>query len=220
MTCAECEQLFDAYLDGQLTGALRLEFDAHRLRCRRCQQTIAMLEAVGNVLSADAEPPTLSDDFTERVMQTVAPSKARTRRFPRWRITLATVALAQAAAILLFVVYRPASSDSTSPQDDAVVAEPVAARADLMNDPAFQGLHGLITDRIQDRVWTMWSDGMQIPQHVRQLATSLDFKLPDEYVRASEKMADAGPLQIFLSNPTSDDAERSSDGTDDELHSL
>ncbi len=219
MTCTECEQLFDAYLDGQLTGALRLEFDAHRLRCRRCQQTLAMLEAVGNVLSADAEPPTLSDDFTDRVMQSVAPAATQTRRFPRWRVTLATVALAQAAAILLFVSFRPDSTDTTPPPVIPVSNDPLAARADLMDDPAFQGLRGLITERIQDRVWAMWSDGMQLPQHVRQLATGLDFKLPDEYVRASEKVVDAGPLQLFLNSPTSDDAE-SSDRTDDDLHSL
>ena len=45
MNCSEAEQLFDAFLDGQLTGSLRLELDAHRLRCRRCQQTLAMMEA-------------------------------------------------------------------------------------------------------------------------------------------------------------------------------
>ena len=68
MNCAEFERLIDAYLDGELAGSLRVEFDAHRLRCRRCQLTMIAMESVETVLANDRPLATLSDDFTERVM--------------------------------------------------------------------------------------------------------------------------------------------------------
>ena len=92
MNCSEAEQLFDAYLDGQLTGSLRLELDAHRLRCRRCQQTLAMMEACEHVLTADRRAPELSVDFTERVMA----DTTRRRRIPG-RLRSTRVALAAEA---------------------------------------------------------------------------------------------------------------------------
>ncbi|MHC5035492.1 MAG: anti-sigma factor family protein, partial [Planctomycetota bacterium] len=75
MNCSECERLFDAYLDGQLAGSLRLEFDAHRLRCRRCQQTLAMLETIGNVIASDPQVPEMSVTFTDRVMRQIQPPR-------------------------------------------------------------------------------------------------------------------------------------------------
>jgi len=104
MNCSEAEQLFDAYLDGQLTGSLRLELDAHRLRCRRCQQTLAMMEACEHVLTADQRVPALAEDFTERVMS----DAVHRRRLPgRLRSTRVAVAIGfglQAAAVLILAI--------------------------------------------------------------------------------------------------------------------
>jgi len=104
MNCSEAEQLFDAYLDGQLTGSLRLELDAHRLRCRRCQQTLAMMEACEHVLTADRRVPALAEDFTERVMS----DAVQRRRIPgRLRSTRVAVAVGfglQAAAVLILAI--------------------------------------------------------------------------------------------------------------------
>ena len=72
MNCSDAERLFDAFLDRQLSGTLRLELDAHRLRCRQCQQTLAMLESCGEVIASDRRGPVLSDDFAERVMADVS----------------------------------------------------------------------------------------------------------------------------------------------------
>src|SRR5512143_2502532 len=102
MICSECEQLFDAYLDGQLAGSLRLEFDAHRLRCRHCQQTLAMLEAVGHVISSDSQAPELSGDFTSRVMRQI--EQPHVVRWPMPRVALVLGAVAQIAAVLVFAL--------------------------------------------------------------------------------------------------------------------
>ena len=71
MNCAEAEQFFDAYLDGELSGSLRLEFDAHRLRCPLCQQKLAMMEACEHIIARDTRTPACSDDFTYRVMNEI-----------------------------------------------------------------------------------------------------------------------------------------------------
>ena len=79
MNCADCEQLLDAFLDGQLSGALRLEFEAHRLRCARCRQTVVMMESMGNIIACDRREPLVSNDFTQRVMSAVQAGDATKR---------------------------------------------------------------------------------------------------------------------------------------------
>src|SRR5512143_2249321 len=99
MICSECEQLFDAYLDGHLAGSLRLEFDAHRLRCPHCQQTLAMLETIGHVIAADSHrQPELSAGFTDRVLEEITRPRERIFRLPYVRAAVVVGALAQAAA--------------------------------------------------------------------------------------------------------------------------
>lgn len=122
MNCSEAEQLFDAYLDGQLTGSLRLELDAHRLRCRRCQQTLAMMEACEHVLTADQRVPALAEDFTERVMS----DAVQRRRIPgRLRSTRVAVAVGfglQAAAVLILAIIF--QSKPSQPLDRPIGLEP------------------------------------------------------------------------------------------------
>lgn len=107
MNCVEAESLLDAHLDGELSGALRLEFDAHRLRCPGCQRKLAMLEACENILASDtAAAPALSDDFTDRLMARLATAQPPRRRVLR-RFALPAAALPAAAAILLFAFVFP-----------------------------------------------------------------------------------------------------------------
>ncbi len=104
MNCPEAEQFFDAYLDGELIGSLRLEFDAHRLRCSACQQKLAMMETCEHILARDTRMPTLSEGFTDRVMAEIEQRRLVARRTRKRRITIvATVAL-QAAAVIVFAV--------------------------------------------------------------------------------------------------------------------
>lgn len=102
MNCSDAEQFFDAYLDGELVGSLRLEFDAHRLRCTACQQKLAMMEACEHILAGDQRGSLLSPDFSNRVMNQIRRSGSRPGAQPRRRLVFAAAAVLQAAAVLTF----------------------------------------------------------------------------------------------------------------------
>lgn len=116
MNCNEAERLFDAHLDGQLSGSLRLEFEAHRLRCRRCTQTLALIESCTRVIASDSRIPALSDSFTDRVMSRVRQTHM-TRRLRLNRKTIAASIVLQAAAVLLFAFYFRPQSPVSRPAD-------------------------------------------------------------------------------------------------------
>lgn len=116
MNCNEAERLFDAHLDGQLSGSLRLEFEAHRLRCRRCTQTLSLLESCTRVIASDSRIPALSDSFTDRVMSRVRQTRM-TRRLRLNRKTIAASVVLQAAAVLLFALYLRPQAPVPHPAD-------------------------------------------------------------------------------------------------------
>jgi len=104
MNCSEAEHFFDAYLDGELAGSLRLEFDAHRLRCTVCQQKLAMMEACEHILARDTRGPALSEGFTDRVMSEIDQQRIIARRVRKRRLIIGTTVAFQAAAIITFAV--------------------------------------------------------------------------------------------------------------------
>lgn len=105
MNCSEAERLFDPYLDGELSGSLRLEFDAHRLRCAMCQRKLAMMEACEQIVAGDRRTPVLSPNFSDRVMADLIRRRVETSRTQRRRwTTMAAIGL-QAAAVIGFVLF-------------------------------------------------------------------------------------------------------------------
>lgn len=124
MNCSDAERLFDAFLDRELSGTLRLELDAHRLRCRRCQQTLAMLESCGDVIASDRGGPLLDDDFAERVMADIADrqdSRPRIYRFRATRVAAVVGTLIPAAAVLVIAVLFSNSDSTIAPPSDVNV---------------------------------------------------------------------------------------------------
>jgi anti-sigma factor RsiW len=71
MRCEEARQLFDAYLDGELSPSLATELGVHRVRCAECRRSFALLEVSGHILSSDRDPVTVPDDFSERLLACV-----------------------------------------------------------------------------------------------------------------------------------------------------
>jgi hypothetical protein len=71
MQCEQARQLFDAYLDGELSPSLATELGAHRLRCADCRQALALLEVSGHILRSDRDTVQASDDFTDRLLACV-----------------------------------------------------------------------------------------------------------------------------------------------------
>lgn len=223
MNCTECEQLFDAYLDGQLSGSLRLEFDAHRLRCQRCQQTLAMLETVGFVLRNDEETPPLRDEFADHVMRRIHVReriRPRVIRFPLRRVAIVAATMVQAAAVLMIALFlaRPPANPATP-----VTAPPVElATSDESASPGYQGVMAYLTELVDDQLWeTYYNTGEKLPADVLKLAAYLDLTLPETYARESEKIAEAAPLEIFLpSGARSDDEQDESEDAADDVHSI
>lgn len=194
MTCAECERLYDAYLDGQLSGTLRLEFDTHRLRCRRCQQTIAMLEACTFVIGADRRQPALSADFTERVMEQIAEHTDAQRRVYRVRATRVAFVvggLIQAAAVVIFAIMLPRSGvDPATPRADGPATAGAGLSLTGVDDPAID-LREYVFGRLERGLRNTpakWTEDM------RQLAGYLNVSVPEPVARASADPRTLMPL--------------------------
>ncbi len=156
MNCQEAEQLFDAYLDGELSESLRLEFDAHRLACPLCEQKLAILEACAHTLAGDDDVPALSDDFTDRVMarvrQTPVPISRLRRR--RWVTAAVLTNVAAAVAFLLWLALphpRPGTTVATTTTATAAPPQPGPAEAldEALRDRSGVELYGYIVSRLE-----------------------------------------------------------------------
>jgi len=102
ITCQHVRQLFDRYLDGELSPSLQAELHAHQLTCSMCQTELAMLEACGDVVALDRCEPKLSASFTNRVLLARRGQLAGQRRHGRGRVALVVGGpIAAAAGILL-----------------------------------------------------------------------------------------------------------------------
>lgn len=100
MRCENARQLFDAYLDGELSGAMATEFAAHRVRCAACRRDLALLEVAGHVLATDPEAANAPVEFTDRLLACMdARSRSLPHRVARWAYVAGP--LAAAAVILL-----------------------------------------------------------------------------------------------------------------------
>jgi hypothetical protein len=99
LDCLQFEQLLDRYLDDDLTGSFKLECEAHVVECESCGHLLAMMEAVGRIVS-DGDPtvPQLDEGFTDRLIGDLAHIQ---QRHHRWRQMLSAGA---AAAALITVI--------------------------------------------------------------------------------------------------------------------
>lgn len=160
MHCEQARQLFDAYLDGELSPSLATELGAHRLRCADCRQALALLEVSGHILRSDRDPVQASDGFTDRLLACVDTA-------PSWRrkvlnsIYIGGPLAAAAVIALAFVgvfdgkrpsqvagvqqVAAPSVVQSTQPGNQAAVAPAQTV------DPAEQAL-GEFFDQTQQRM--------------------------------------------------------------------
>lgn len=198
MNCAEWERLLDAYLDGQLSGSLRLEFDAHRLRCRRCQQTVAMMEACEHVLATDARVPALPDDFTDRVMVAIEQRKPAAVRYRGLRVALVAGGLFQAAAVLAFVFYTPVQRSTVAPSNPSrPVVMPGPDYASLRDRVDREEYLVRMIERAVDARRSIASDLGGLAQY------PLAMMVPDEVARSSSNLMNVNPLMGLFEAITS-----------------
>lgn len=97
MNCEHAQQLFDAYLDGELSTSLATELGAHRLRCSECRRALALLEVTGHVLASDVDIVELKEGFEDRLLACVG---RRTSWRQRFRKTLYVAGPLAAAAVI------------------------------------------------------------------------------------------------------------------------
>ena len=124
ITCQHARQLFDRYLDGELSPSLQAELHAHQLSCSACQTELAMLEACGDVIMLDRRrEPKLSDSFTDRVLMARRAQLASQPRRRNWGRTLVVVGapLAAAASIALCLTLMWPSAPQRQPKTDVAV---------------------------------------------------------------------------------------------------
>lgn len=222
MNCSECEKLFDAYLDGHLRGSLRLEFDAHRLRCTHCQQTLAMLETIGNVLASDVQTPELSDDFTDRVVESLErPVPAKWSR-PRLRLAVVAGAVLQAAAILMFALLWRSPAAPRGAEPEAPLMNGGVTLATGMDDADPERLRGLIFERAEDYAWEWHRAGIELTSNFVDMLRYGEVLVPDDVIRESEKIAGANPLLGIMESlvPAEEDEPEAVLPAADEIHSI
>lgn len=193
MNCADCEQLLDSFLDGQLSGALRLEFEAHRLRCPRCRQTVAMLESIGNIVACDRTEPPLSANFTDGVMAAIQAAEA-SKRLKRRRLALWTVGAAQAAAAVAFILWVRAGVTDVQP-DKAAPPPRVSPHA---ADPEFRENYALVIGRLQERLGEMQAAGETISSDFAALTKYAEVPVPRDVARTASDLSGANPFAGLL----------------------
>lgn len=108
MDCDQARNLFDAFLDGELSPSLATELSSHRLTCEDCRRALALMEVVEQVVKCDddLEPIGLCEGFTDRLLACIdQPDLKRAPLFSRrWLSIGAPLA---AAALLAFFLMVP-----------------------------------------------------------------------------------------------------------------
>lgn len=100
MRCEDAQQLFDAYLNGELAGSLATELGAHRVQCADCRRALALMEVSGQIIASDLDSESLRSGFTDRLLACVeAPEVSKSRRV--WRTLYLAGPLAAAAVVVL-----------------------------------------------------------------------------------------------------------------------
>lgn len=106
MRCEQARQLFDAYLDGELSPTLRTELGAHRVRCAECRRALALLEVSGHVIQSDGDPVEVCEGFSDRLLACVDTSKRRwTHRTRRALYVVGPLAAAAVIALAFLGVF-------------------------------------------------------------------------------------------------------------------
>ncbi len=134
ITCQDARQLFDRYLDGELSPALQTELHAHQLSCPMCQSELAMLEACGDVVALDRCEPSLSESFTDRVLLARRSQLVpRPRRWGRMVLLVGSPMAAAASILLAFMLIVPSTPQVNrtavlGPRDGGIVAAPTSVQ--------------------------------------------------------------------------------------------
>ena len=128
ITCQHARQLFDRYLDDELSPSLQAELHAHQLHCSGCQNELALREACGDVIRLDKCEPAPSGSFADRVLEARREQVASRSRYWRRVALFAGSPLAAAASIaLVFLLSAPAVEKAPAPPEGVTAGASIAA---------------------------------------------------------------------------------------------
>lgn len=128
MRCEEARQLFDAYLDGELSPALTMELGAHRVHCPECRRALALMEVSGHIVSSDRDPITLRGGFTDRLMACVDKRSVRWHQRFRRGLYIGGPLAAAAVIVLAFAgVFTPGNGKVAGKKIEIVGPPPATA---------------------------------------------------------------------------------------------
>ncbi len=225
MHCEQARQLFDAYLDGELSPSLATELGTHRVHCADCRQALALLEVSGHILRCDRDTVTPSPDFTNRLLACVDSA-------PVWRRKvlnaiyiggpLAAAAVIALAFVGVFDGKRPSQVAGVKEVAKAPMIQPASISPSPTNpgpsaDPAEPTLGDFI-----DRTQTNMKDKGDSVQRVLDVTVlqMLDvLESAKDRSKANDGKDDALPLNPSATSPPpnrqDDSAEEVSDETED-----
>jgi len=212
MQCEQARQLFDAYLDGELSPSLATELGAHRLRCPDCRQALALLEVSGHILRSDRDAVRATEEFTDRLLacvDTVPPWRARAMRIITLGGPLAAAAVIALAFLGVFDNKGPSQvagvqEIAKSPVTQAVAPITIAGPTDspVAVDPAEKALGEFI-----DQTQTRMKDKGESVQRVLDLTVLQMLDILEEAKAKSELRGknESSPLTPIAPKPAADE---------------
>lgn len=103
MRCEQARQLFDSYLDGDLSATMATELGTHRVRCSDCRRALALLEVSGQIIASDRDEAALGEDFSSRLLACMHTPQRQWRGRIRHTLYYAGPLAAAAVITLAFV---------------------------------------------------------------------------------------------------------------------
>lgn len=133
ITCQHARQIFDRYLDDELSPSLQAELHAHVINCTPCQNHLALIEACGDVIRLDKCEPLLGRSFTDRVLAArreqaaAVPGRAGSRGLGRLGWWIGGPMAAAASIVLVVMLGGPVFNRQAAPKPPTVVGGAQAA---------------------------------------------------------------------------------------------
>lgn len=174
MNCEQAQQLFDAYLDGELSPTLKTELGAHCVQCSDCRQAMALIQVSGHILKADRDHVQLKEDFTDRLFACMESRQNHwTVRFRRWMYIGGPMA---AAAVILLAFMGMFDRRGDTKVAGWVDVPPIQASFDNLNR-ALDEQNSVSVDE-NERALREWADQVEVRlQNKRNSGQNLQQKL-------------------------------------------
>ena len=206
MQCEQARQLFDAYLDGELSPALATELGAHRLRCAECRRALALLEVSGHILSSDNDPVSLSEGFEDRLLGCMEEQTVPWVRRARRGLYVAVPLAAAAVVMLAFLgVFDPDRGEVAGLEQERAKPMEVQDPAAMLEDP----LDALLEDSVDPATLELDRWGRHVQENLkakRQSGASLQKALDLKVQQVLGALEQANETSTSTDHPPGGDA--------------